>query len=165
MFQRVSRQWPVFLADSEDPRLYLRLRTVTASPGGAGKSLWPQLLAFPPRYSSPMESIYNICQVDFLKCPTAGNPEEGGREHRRSSLQENNFEQTMMKMGNTKPCLCPNWDLLARPARRGASSTRKPCSQAAYVHAGTAARTSHARRVGRTSLPRDTLITRSKRYQ
>ena len=164
MHQRVSRRWPVSLADYDGPRLYLGLRSAAVSPGDAGKSLRARLLAFPPRSSSPIESIYNIWQDVYMKYPTAANPENDGREHRRSALKEKHFELTVMKTGNTEPCLCPNWDLLAPPVRRGASSTRKACSQTAYIHTGTAARTSQARRAGRGSLPRDILITRSTRY-
>ena len=74
MYQRVHRRWPVFLADSDGPRLYLGLWTVTASPGGPSKSLCLRILAFSPRYASNMESIYNICQDVFMKCLTAGKP-------------------------------------------------------------------------------------------
>jgi len=89
-----------------------------------------------------------MCQDVFPKFPTAESLVKGGLEHRLRGPQDEHFEQTVMKTGNTKPCLCLNRDLLAPPARRGASSTRKSCSQAAYVRTGTAARTSHARRVG-----------------
>jgi hypothetical protein len=146
------------------PAPYLGLRTAAVSPGGAGKSLCPRLLAIPPRSSSSVESIYNICQDLYMKCPTTVNHENGRREHPRSGLKEKHFEQTVMKTGNTEPCLCPNWDLLAHPVRRGASSTRISCSQTAYIDTGTAARTSQARRAGGSSLPRDILITRSTRY-
>jgi hypothetical protein len=139
------------------------LRTAAVSPGGAGKSLCPRLLAIRPRGSSFIESIHNIRQDVYVKLQTTVNQEDGSCEHRRSGCKEKNFGRTVMKTGNTEPCLCPNWDLLAHPVRRGASFTRKSCSQTAYIHTGTAARTSQARRAEGSSLPRDTLITRSKR--
>jgi hypothetical protein len=101
----------------------------------------------------------------FLKFPTAESLGKGGLEHRRRGPQDVHFEQTVMKTGNTKPCLCLNRDLLAPPgqARRVIhAEILQPGSVCPYRDGG-----SHEPRPVRGSvrLPRDTLITRSKRYQ